>query len=228
MKASDKTKTIYLIRHGQTAGNVKGHWLGAKSIHPLNEHGKKQARWTAQFLKEKNVDASKIYASPTPRALMHAEILQKRLQVPIEKIHSLSEIDLGILEDRAREEGIKLIPDEIKDWQNNLKEFVPPLGESALEALERFCEIVGFLAMNYGKSDIIIVSHGVVIKMFLAKLLKKSLATGETKINVPMTRHGSITVVKYDPSEKKHCEGFRFVEIVENIYPDSERIAAFG
>jgi broad specificity phosphatase PhoE len=228
MKVSNQTKTIYLIRHGQTEGNAKGHWLGAKSIHPLNEYGEKQARWTAKFLKEKNVDATKIYASPTPRALMHAEILQKRLQIPIEKIHSLSEIDLGILEDKAREEGLKLVPEEISDWQKDLEKFKPPLGESALEALERFCEIIELLAKNYPCRDIVIVSHGVVIKMFLAKILKKSLKTGETKIEVPSTTHGSITIIKFRKDDEQHCEGFKFDEVVENAYPDSKKVSEFG
>jgi broad specificity phosphatase PhoE len=222
MKNLTNNKTLYLIRHGQTEGNVKGEWLGKKSIHKLNEYGKKQSRYTARFLKEKGVDAAKIFSSSTPRALEHAEILQKRLGLPIDKINSLSEIDLGILEDRSRKEGLKLVPEEVSDWGNNLKKFNPPLGESALEASERFYEIVELIAKNYSKPDIIIVTHGVVLKLFLARIAKESIETGETKIQVPWTNHGSITIVKYD------SQSFKLAEVVENKFPDSDKVASFG
>lgn len=222
MQSTKQSKTIYLIRHGQTEGNVQGKWLGGRSSDHLNEYGKKQSRFTAKFLRNKNIDAVKIFSSPTPRALQHAEILQKRLGLPIEKIHSLTEINLGILEDRTRAEGLRLVPEEIKDWEKNLKEFEPPLGESALEAAERFYEIIEFIVKNYQKPDIVIVSHGVVIKLLLARILRASIETGETAIKVPLTTHGTITQIKYDN------QVFRFTKVVPNKYPDSQRIADFG
>ena len=215
-------KTIYVIRHGQTQGNTEGYWLGARSIDELNEYGKKQARDNALTLEGKNLNASKLFSSPTRRALQHAEILQKRLNLAIEQLHSLTEINLGILEDRSRKEGLILVPDEVNDWETNLRNFEPPLGESAVEASERFYEIVELIAQHYQRPDIVILSHGVVIKLFLARVLKASIETGETKIKVPWTTHGSITVVKYDG------QAFKFMEVIENRYPDSEQVAKFG
>jgi hypothetical protein len=61
-----------------------------------------------------------------------------------------------------------------------------------------------------------------VIKLFLAKILRASIETGENKIEVPWTRHGSITVVTCD----KH--GFKFKKVIENNFPDSEEVAALG
>jgi alpha-ribazole phosphatase len=216
-------KTIYLIRHGQTDGNTKGLWLGARSADKLNDYGKKQAEYSGEYLKKLNVHASKIFSSPVRRTLEHAEILQKYLDLlPIEKIHSLSEINLGILEDRSRAEGLKLVPEEVIDWETNLKEFQPPLGESALEASERFYEIIEFIAKNCVKQDIIIVSHGVVIKLLLARILKSSLEVGETQLNVPPTSHGSISIVKYNNGL------FSFQDVIENKYLDSKEILSFG
>lgn len=215
-------KTIYLIRHGQTDGNIRGNWLGSRSINPLNEYGKKQAEDTARVLREKAVDASRIFSSPTRRALEHAEIIHKRLGYPIEKVNSISEINLGILEDRTREQGLRLVPQEVEDWNNNLRNFDPPLGETALEASERFFETIKLLSINDSKPDLIIVSHGVVIKLFLASVLKASLETGETKIQVPQTKHGSISVFNFDG------QNFTFKNIIENKYLDSKEVANFG
>ena len=44
------TKTLYLIRHGQTEGNKEGLWLGAKSPHKLNSTGIDQAKQVAKIL----------------------------------------------------------------------------------------------------------------------------------------------------------------------------------
>ncbi len=222
MKRQNCQKTIYIIRHAQTNANRKGKWIGARSVNKLNEYGKKQARFTAKYLSEQNVDASKIFSSPTERALGHAEIIQKRLNIPIEKIHSLTEMNLGILEDRTQSEGFVLAPNEYYNWKNNLRKFEPPLGESAVEASERFYEIVEFISINYTKNDIIIIAHGVVIKLFLARILKASIERGETEIKVPETTHGTITQVNFDG------QAFKFIKVIPNKFPDSRRVATFG
>lgn len=222
MPKPNSQKTIYLIRHGQTRGNAEGNWLGAKSADKLSEYGMKQAKETAITLRDLNLSASKIFSSPTTRALEHAEILQKQFDLPIDKIHSLTEINLGILEDRTRSQGLKLVPEEVHDWNTNLKEFEPPLGESAIEAAERFYEILEFISQNYQKEDLIVISHGVVIKLFLARILKASIETAETKIKVPWTTHGTITVVKFDG------QGFKLIKVIENKYPVSKQVAEFG
>lgn len=215
-------KTVYLIRHAQTQGNIDNNWLGAKSVDLLNGFGRKQAKDNVNTLLKLKVRADKIFASPTNRALEHAEILQRHLHLPIEKINSLTEINLGILEDRTGREGIKLVPDEVHNWETNLKTFHPPLGESALETSERFFEIVEFLVKHSSAKDFIIISHGVVLKLFLARILKASLEVGETEIKVPWTKHGSIIIVEYENSH------FKFIRVVENKYSDSEAIAAYG
>lgn len=215
-------KTIYLIRHAQTEGNVYGNWLGSRSKDKLNEQGMRQAKDNVETLKMLGVKAQKIFASPTERALEHAEILQRHLDLPIEKIHSLTEINLGLLEDRSRAEGIKLVPDEIEKWETNLKQFAAPLGETALEAAERFYETTEFIAKQTLEKDIIIVAHGVVIKLFIARVLRASLSAGETKIKVPHTSHGSITVVKYFQPY------FKFERVIENKFPDSKEIKEYG
>lgn len=224
MKKTSHNKTIYLIRHGQTEGNVKGNWLGSRSSNSLNEYGKKQANDVVTTLKEMQVDTSCIFSSPTPRALETAEIIQRHFDSPlsIEKFHSLSEINLGILEDRTREQGLLLVPEEIDDWQNNLRDFAPPLGESAIEASERFYESVELISKSYPQKDIVVVTHGVVIKLFLARVLKKAIDTGETEIEVPHTTHGSITIFSFDGAY------FKYNRIIENNYPDSAEIAAYG
>jgi broad specificity phosphatase PhoE len=156
MQNASSTKTIYLIRHGQTYGNAQGNWIGKFSQDKLNEYGRKQMRDVIDSLKKLNVYTQCVYSSPTTRALESAEIIQRHYGMPIsiKKLNSLSEINLGILEDKTRDEGVELVPEEINDWMTNLQKFSPPLGESALEALERFSETVELIARNCTEQNI--------------------------------------------------------------------------
>lgn len=207
-----KQKTIYLLRHGETSKNKKEvSFLGYRSIDNLNETGQKQARRNSKTLKDLHLNTRKIFSSPTPRALEHSEILQRHLNLPIEKINSLSEINLGILEDRSQKEGLEISSTQISNWQKHIAKFEAPLGESALEALERFYEIIEFISeTNSEDEDILIVTHCVVIRLFLAKIMKASLQKGEKDLDVPKVDHGTITVVN-----KTH-HSFKFKKVIQN------------
>ena len=45
---------IYIVRHGQSLGNLKGGFAG-HTDYPLSELGHKQSRLTADFLKDENI-----------------------------------------------------------------------------------------------------------------------------------------------------------------------------
>ncbi len=63
---------LYLIRHGQSGGNVDG-TFGGHSPTPLSELGKRQAEITAKALAQERIDV--IYSSDLLRAVQTAEPL---------------------------------------------------------------------------------------------------------------------------------------------------------
>ena len=96
---------LYLIRHGQSAGNAEGRF-GGHSPTPLSELGMRQAEMTAHFLAKENVDV--IYTSDLYRAVQTAEPLAKILDLPIIKTDAFRERNVGVLEgltfDESKEE----------------------------------------------------------------------------------------------------------------------------
>ena len=103
---------IYLVRHGQSEGNLKKFHQGADV--PLSKNGKVQAKILAQRFKKIPVDS--IYSSPYIRAKQTAEFISKELKLPIEYWDILrerkrpSEIEgLSLLGQAQKEETINFL-----------------------------------------------------------------------------------------------------------------------
>ena len=73
---------LYLIRHGQSAGNAEGRF-GGHGATPLSDLGRRQAEFTAVMLAKEGVSA--IYASDLPRAVETADALAELINVPVNK-----------------------------------------------------------------------------------------------------------------------------------------------
>jgi len=79
---------LYLIRHGQSAGNAEGRF-GGHGPTPLSELGQQQAEKTAKALAREGV--SVIYSSDLHRAVQTAEPLARLLNLPINKSDAFRE-----------------------------------------------------------------------------------------------------------------------------------------
>jgi broad specificity phosphatase PhoE len=73
-------KTIYFVRHGQTAGNVAGQTLSSEA--PLNEHGHTQAQFVAK--RALQLDFGRIISSDYCRAKQTAEAIAGTTGKPLE------------------------------------------------------------------------------------------------------------------------------------------------
>lgn len=182
---------IYLTRHAQkdtSQKQTKEEHIGRE----LTDFGRKQVGGLVEFIRGMKI--SKIYSSDMPRALQTAEILSKRLKIPIEdKCSELREVDpcpIPNLPDR----------DEIKkrcwaDW-----DYKPEKGESYNEGKTRFNTYFwrNIVEKNKDSSNILLVSHGRVIRLFLSEYLKDGEKTIRNKYN-----YVAITHLKVDKATRK-------------------------
>lgn len=162
-----KTK-IFLIRHGQSVGNLTGHYLGHTDL-SLTELGQQQAKATAEALKNEKIDA--IYSSDLKRAhetaIPHAEMRN----LPINDSKELREIYLGDFEGACLKElKEKHVEDFVIPWYDHFGTYRFPNGESVIEATTRFYNEVFRIALeNLGKC-ILITAHAAVIRGFWCKI----------------------------------------------------------
>ena len=125
---------LYLIRHGQSAGNAEGRF-GGHSPTPLSELGMEQAKLTAAALAREKIHV--IYSSDLHRAVQTAEPLAKLLDLPIIKTDAFRERHVGVLQGLTFDESKAAFPKDYYALVNRSVHHVITEGESYSHLLRR-------------------------------------------------------------------------------------------
>ena len=131
--------TIYIIRHGESVGNLNRICLGHTDL-DLTELGRKQAEKTAEKLE--NIGFSAIYSSDLQRAIHTAEPHAIKRNMQIETTSDFRELYFGKWENAS----VLMLKEKFHDqlqlpmgkvlWKW-LKEWLPGLKKSPLNTMER-------------------------------------------------------------------------------------------
>lgn len=159
---------IYLMRHGQTTGDIEDRFGGDYDDH-LTELGKKQASDFA--LKINGLRIEKIYYSPRIRASETASIINKATNIPLEEVDDLRERNAyGILTGKLKSEAKTNHPDlieKLKDLQATIEG-----AENYLDFKKRVLQTFHTLTLK-PQECIGIITHGGVISCFLREIIGK-------------------------------------------------------
>lgn len=102
---------IYLIRHGETTGDVEERYGGDYDDN-LTEKGRQQARELTNKLRNKSIQI--IYHSPRIRAKETAEILNKNINAKLKVVDELRERNnYGVLTGLIKAEAKEKYPEEV-------------------------------------------------------------------------------------------------------------------
>lgn len=168
-----ETKTIYLIRHGETDFNRQGIVQGSGVDSDLNALGKAQA--TAFFEKYGTVAFDKIYVSALKRTHQSVRhFIEKGVQ---HEIHAgLNEISWGIREglmphytDNAYYKTLT------GSWRAGDLALPAEGGESPLDVQARQLPVVQLIEARPAEKTILVAMHGRAIRVLLATLVRKPL-----------------------------------------------------
>jgi broad specificity phosphatase PhoE len=147
---------LYLVRHGQSAGNAEGRF-GGHGPTPLSELGQQQAQLTAQTLAKEKIDA--IYTSDLLRAVQTAAPLSELLDLPIVQTPAFRERHVGVLEGLTFDESKESFPKDYYALVNRNIHHVITKGESYRHLLRRATgELRDILRVHHGER-IVIFSH---------------------------------------------------------------------
>lgn len=157
---------LYVIRHGQTTGDVENLYGGDYDDY-LTDLGVKQASEMAKSLKDFGIEV--IFASPKIRAQETAKILQKELKVDIKDAYDMRERNqngplTGMNRDEAKAKYPELV-EQVKDWRNTIVG-AEDSGKFTQRVVNSFKEIA--------KSDyktVAVVTHGGPIRRILAHIV---------------------------------------------------------
>lgn len=163
----DKT-TIYLIRHGECAGNKEKRIRGCVDF-PLNANGVEQAQALASAMKDKKIEY--IYTSPLSRATTTAQILSEALGVRWEALEGLTNIHLGPWENRLKAELAETEPENWQTWLDRPEELSIPGGETLDQVGERALTALQEIIEKHRGETLALIAHRGVLKPLLAAAL---------------------------------------------------------
>lgn len=186
-----KTK-LYLIRHGQSRGNLKSLFLGHTDM-DLTELGYRQAEMAAEYLKDIPVD--RIYSSDLQRAY-HTGCATARLKgMEITKTARMREIFAGDWEKVSFDDLVEHDGEAYGVWCRDIGNARCTNGESVMELQSRIvAELQRIAEENPGKT-VMIFTHATPIRVF--KAWCDGSAFGEIK-DIPWATNASVTTAEYE------------------------------
>lgn len=158
---------VIIVRHGQTVANSKG-MCQKQIIGSLSCEGRKQSKKLALELKKEKIDL--IFSSDSDRTLETAKDILKFHNVPLIIDKSLREKNLGEFIGKSRAEFYGTLK---KSGLPKMK-FRPKGGENYEDIFKRAKKFTKRI-MKRKERNILIVTHGGMVKMFASILLNRPI-----------------------------------------------------
>jgi broad specificity phosphatase PhoE len=226
---------IWLVRHGQSAGNVARDAAEAAAglqidiaerdvDVPLSELGMRQSQALASWFAALP-SAGKptvVLHSPYVRAAQTAEVVMQRLDrddlLAVHADERLREKEFGIL-DRLTVRGIAEKYPELYEQRRHVGKFYfrPPGGESWCDVILRLRSVLDTLTREYSRERVLIVAHQVIVNCFrylLERMDEAAILEQDRAGDVP---NCSVTSYLFDPALGKR--GKLAVRLVNFVAP---------
>jgi broad specificity phosphatase PhoE len=210
---------LWIVRHGQSAGNVAREAAEAASRHwieiatrdmdtPLSELGDRQARalgrWFGELPKESKPNV--LLCSPYVRAVQTSRLLIDAAAIDVDALtfqrdERLREKEFGVL-DRLTKVGIRQKYPELAAQRRHVGKFYfrPPGGESWCDVLLRLRSVLDTMTREYRRSRVMIVAHQVIVnclRYLLERMNEEEILAIDRDADVP---NCSVTSYEFDPN----------------------------
>jgi len=223
-------QTLWIVRHGQSAGNVArdaaeaaGHRTIDIAIRdvdvPLSELGTRQARalgeWFAELPSEEQPDV--VLSSPYVRARETARLIAESgfptRSVSMISDERLREKEFGIL-DRLTPLGIRAKYPELAEQRAHVGKFYfrPPGGESWCDVILRLRSVIEMITREYRRERVLVVAHQVTVscmRYLLERLDEAQILAIDRVADVP---NCGVTSYEFDPAAGRHGKLVRQLE----------------
>ena len=148
------TKTLYLMRHGQTLFNVR-HKIQGWCDSPLTEKGQQQTLRARAYFEREGIQFDHVYCSPAGRARETAELVS---DVPHTAVEGLREWGFGLFEGESR----LLMPPT--PWGDFFADFE---GEREADVQRRLSAAMTEIMMKPENRTVLAISHGAACMEFM-------------------------------------------------------------
>ncbi len=162
--------TIYLIRHGEVAGNSGDHrtFAGARDLE-LTPRGQAQAAAIAARLQDVHLDA--VYASTLQRAWRTADLIAANHDLPVTRLDAWNEVSYGEWEGLGEAEIAEKYGDLWRERVADPWKIAPPQGESYQMLWQRLAPAWNRVTSGHRGQSVAIVGHNGSLRVLLCELL---------------------------------------------------------
>ena len=173
LTTSEKIKTIYLVRNGETTFSTDANLrVGGRINTPLNDLGVAHCKAAGDFLSNKNI--GKIYYSSIPRAKQSAEYIAKQHKTQVEMVEEplLIDVSYGTYEGKTYKEAFG--NEKGGDLMDHPEKLIIPEGETFYSVMDR----LRLFFVKFWESDeevCTIVSHGSIMNILSLMLVQAPL-----------------------------------------------------
>jgi broad specificity phosphatase PhoE len=223
-------QTLWVVRHGQSAGNVARDAAEAAGLAvidiaerdidtPLSELGRRQAdalgRWFGKLAPGDRPEV--LLCSPYVRARQTAQLMLEasRLDLRLRIDERLREKEFGII-DRLTGHGIRAKYPELSAQRSHVGKFYfrPPGGESWCDVILRLRSLLEMVTREHGGQRVLVVGHQVIVNCmrYLVECLDEAqILAIDRRGDVP---NCGVTSYRYDPA----CDELR-ADLVNFVAP---------
>jgi broad specificity phosphatase PhoE len=214
---------IWIVRHGQSAGNVARDLAEAARLHlidiptrdvdvPLSSLGERQAMALGQWFGQMSSSEQPtiVLFSPYIRARETAQLILVSAGIAREDVtyvadERLREKEFGIL-DRLTTYGIRQKYPELSEQRSHVGKFYfrPPGGESWCDVILRLRSAIDTIVREYAGERVLIVGHQVIVNCFrylLERMDEQQILDVDRAADVP---NCSVTSYEFDPTRGKN------------------------
>lgn len=163
---------LYLVRHGESAWNVKHLYTGRTDV-PLSGLGELQAERLGERLRSWEVKA--IYASPLRRAQETAQPVAALKKLPLRLDARLEEIHHGTWEGNPANVIREQYADDYLTWRTQPHRVKMPDGESLQDVAVRVASFLQEALAEHADGNVVIVSHDAVLRVIVMQSLQMGL-----------------------------------------------------
>jgi len=227
--------TLWIVRHGQSAGNVARDAAEAAALHaidiewrdvdtPLSPLGEAQAdalgRWFGAMPAAERPTV--VLSSPYVRARETAARIAAAIGVDgdraVQQDERLREKEFGIL-DRLTKAGIVDRYPELAEQRRHVGKFYfrPPGGESWCDVVLRLRSVIETITREYRRERVLVVTHQVIVnclRYLLERLDEKQILDIDRAADVP---NCSVTSYAFEPALGRH--GKLALDLVNFVAP---------
>lgn len=188
---------IFITRHGETQWNIEKRMQGWNDS-PLTKKGIEDSKKLGERLS--NVNFQCIYSSSSKRAFESSKYIIGNRNTEIILLDDLREIKHGNWQGLKHSKIEELYKEEYFNFWNNPDLYENDTGEDFFQLFKRVESVMKMITRKHKEGNILVVSHGVVLKAIYTIVKKRSL---KDLWQPPHIKNTSLTIVEVKEGRKK-------------------------